>query len=140
MTYIRVYSGKISAGDTVLNATKQKQERISRLFQMHANKENPVDEAQAGHIYAVVGLKDTTTGDSLSAKEAPIILESMEFPEPVISVAIEPNSKGDQENCRLLFSDCLQKIRRSPFLRTKKLARPKLAVWANCTLTCWSTV
>ncbi|WP_303905437.1 elongation factor G [Enteractinococcus helveticum] len=97
LTYIRVYSGKISAGDTVLNATKQKQERISRLFQMHANKENPVDEAQAGHIYAVVGLKDTTTGDSLSAKEAPIILESMEFPEPVISVAIEPNSKGDQE-------------------------------------------
>ena len=97
LTYIRVYSGKISAGDTVLNATKQKQERISRPFQMHANKENPVDEAQAGHIYAVVGLKDTTTGDSLSAKEAPIILESMEFPEPVISVAIEPNSKGDQE-------------------------------------------
>ena len=97
LTYIRVYSGKISAGDTVLNATKGKQERISRLFQMHANKENPVDEAQAGHIYAVVGLKDTTTGDSLSAKEAPIILESMEFPEPVISVAIEPNSKGDQE-------------------------------------------
>mgnify|MGYP005799450061 FL=1 len=97
LTYIRVYSGKISAGDTVLNATKQKQERISRLFQMHANKENPVDEAQAGHIYAVVGLKDTTTGDSLSAKEGPIILESMEFPEPVISVAIEPNSKGDQE-------------------------------------------
>ncbi|MGO1535768.1 MAG: elongation factor G, partial [Yaniella sp.] len=67
------------------------------LFQMHANKENPVDEAQAGHIYAVVGLKDSTTGDSLSAKDAPIILESMEFPEPVISVAIEPNSKGDQE-------------------------------------------
>lgn len=97
LTYIRVYSGKISAGDTVLNATKQKQERVSRLFQMHANKENPVDEAQAGHIYAVVGLKDTTTGDSLSAKEAPIVLESMEFPEPVISVAIEPNSKGDQE-------------------------------------------
>ena len=97
LTSSRVYSGKISAGDTVLNATKQKQERISRLFQMHANKENPVDEAQAGHIYAVVGLKDTTTGDSLSAKEAPIILESMEFPEPVISVAIEPNSKGDQE-------------------------------------------
>src|SRR5699024_11538248 len=90
-------SGKIKAGDQILNATKQKQERVSRLFQMHANKENPVDEAQAGHIYAVVGLKDTTTGDSLSAKEAPIILESMEFTEPATSVAIEPNSKGDQE-------------------------------------------
>ncbi|MDN5730421.1 MAG: elongation factor G [Yaniella sp.] len=97
LTYIRVYSGKIKAGDQILNATKQKQERVSKLFQMHANKENPVDEAQAGHIYAVVGLKDSTTGDSLSAKDAPIILESMEFPEPVISVAIEPNSKGDQE-------------------------------------------
>ena len=97
LTYIRVYSGKIKAGDQILNATKQRQERVSKLFQMHANKENPVDEAQAGHIYAVVGLKDVTTGDSLAAKDAPIILESMEFPEPVISVAIEPNSKGDQE-------------------------------------------
>ena len=97
LTYIRVYSGKIKAGDQILNATRQRQERVSKLFQMHANKENPVDEAQAGHIYAVVGLKDVTTGDSLSAKDAPIILESMEFPEPVISVAIEPNSKGDQE-------------------------------------------
>ncbi|OAV59583.1 elongation factor G [Enteractinococcus helveticum] len=97
LTYIRVYSGKIKAGDQILNATKQKQERVSKIFQMHSNKENPVDEAQVGHIYAVVGLKDVTTGDSLSAKEAPIILESMDFPEPVISVAIEPNSKGDQE-------------------------------------------
>lgn len=97
LTYIRVYSGKIKSGDQILNATKQRQERVSKIFQMHSNKENPVDEAQAGHIYAVVGLKDVTTGDSLSAKDAPIILESMEFPEPVISVAIEPNSKGDQE-------------------------------------------
>lgn len=97
LTYIRVYSGKIKSGDQILNATKQRQERVSKVFQMHSNKENPVDEAQAGHIYAVVGLKDVTTGDSLSAKDAPIILESMEFPEPVISVAIEPNSKGDQE-------------------------------------------
>lgn len=97
LTYVRVYSGKIKAGDQILNATKQKQERVSKIFQMHSNKENPVDEAQAGHIYAVVGVKDVTTGDSLSAKDAPIVLESMEFPEPVISVAIEPNSKGDQE-------------------------------------------
>ncbi|AXR73002.1 MULTISPECIES: elongation factor G [Auritidibacter] len=97
LTYIRVYSGTISQGDTILNATKGKQERIGKLFQMHANKENPVEQAQAGHIYAVVGLKDTTTGDTLSAKSDPIILESMEFPEPVISVAIEPASKGDQE-------------------------------------------
>src|SRR5699024_2463927 len=97
LTYIRVYSGKIKAGDQILNATRQKQERVSKLFQMHANKENPVDEAQAGHINAVVGLKDPTTGDTLAARDAPIILGSMEFPEPVISVAIEPNAKGDQE-------------------------------------------
>src|SRR5699024_8011289 len=65
LTYVRVYSGKIKAGDQILNATKQKQERVSKIFQMHSNKENPVDEAQAGHIYAVVGVKDVTTGDSL---------------------------------------------------------------------------
>ncbi|MFP7697218.1 elongation factor G [Trueperella sp. LYQ143] len=97
LTYIRVYSGHISAGDQVMNASKSKRERISKIFQMHSNKENPVDEATAGNIYAVVGLKDTTTGDSLCAQDAPILLESMTFPDPVIHVAIEPKSKVDQE-------------------------------------------
>ncbi|MFY9263117.1 MAG: elongation factor G [Actinomycetaceae bacterium] len=97
LTYIRVYSGKMAAGSQVLNATKGKRERIGKIFQMHSNKENPVDEATAGHIYAVVGLKDTTTGDSLSDMAHPISLESMTFPDPVIHVAIEPKSKGDQE-------------------------------------------
>jgi len=97
LTYIRVYSGEITAGQPVMNATKGKKERLGKLFQMHANKENPVEKASAGHIYAVIGLKDTTTGDTLSDMNQQIVLESMTFPEPVIHVAIEPKTKGDQE-------------------------------------------
>jgi elongation factor G len=101
LTYVRVYSGKVSAGAQVINSTKGKKERIGKLFQMHANKENPVDEASVGHIYAVIGLKDTTTGDTLCDPANQIILESMTFPAPVISVAIEPKTKGDQEKLSL---------------------------------------
>ena len=97
LTFIRVYSGQISAGTQVLNATKVKKERIGKLFQMHANKENPVEGALAGHIYAAIGLKNTTTGDTLCDIDKPVVLESMTFPEPVIQVAIEPKTKGDQE-------------------------------------------
>jgi len=101
LTYVRVYSGKVGTGAQVINSTKGKKERIGKLFQMHANKENPVDEASVGHIYAVIGLKDTTTGDTLCDPANQIILESMTFPEPVISVAIEPKTKGDQEKLSL---------------------------------------
>ncbi|GAB3455629.1 elongation factor G [Kineococcus endophyticus] len=97
LTYVRVYSGVVSAGSQVVNSTKGKKERIGKLFQMHSNKENPVDEARAGHIYAMIGLKETTTGDTLSDPAQQVVLESMTFPEPVISVAIEPKTKGDQE-------------------------------------------
>jgi elongation factor G len=97
LTYVRVYSGRVTTGAQVLNSTKGKKERIGKFFQMHANKENPVDEATAGHIYAFIGLKDTTTGDTLCDLASPVVLESMTFPEPVISVAIEPKTKGDQE-------------------------------------------
>jgi len=97
LTFVRVYSGRIEPGAQVLNATKGKKERIGKLFQMHANKENPVDEAVAGHIYAMIGLKDTTTGDTLCAQDNPIVLESMTFPDPVIQVSIEPKTKSDQE-------------------------------------------
>jgi elongation factor G len=97
LTYIRVYSGKLTSGSQVLNSTKGKKERIGKIFQMHANKENPVEQIGAGHIYAVIGLKDTTTGDTLSDQANPVVLESMTFPEPVIHVAIEPKTKGDQE-------------------------------------------
>jgi elongation factor G len=101
LTYIRVYSGKVSAGAQVINSTKERKERIGKIFQMHSNKENPVDDAQAGHIYAVIGLKDTTTGDTLCDPQHPIVLESMTFPEPVIRVAIEPKTKADQEKLSL---------------------------------------
>ncbi|NLA56464.1 MAG: elongation factor G [Corynebacterium humireducens] len=97
LTFVRVYSGRVVPGDQVMNSTKQKRERVGKLFQMHANKENPVEEALAGNIYAFIGLKDTTTGDTLCATDAPIILESMDFPDPVIKVSIEPKTKADQE-------------------------------------------
>ncbi|MGV9194682.1 elongation factor G [Microbacterium sp. MC2] len=97
LTYIRVYSGHLESGSAVVNSTKGKKERIGKIFQMHANKENPVDGVTAGNIYAVIGLKDTTTGDTLADPAEPVILESMTFPEPVIEVAIEPKTKADQE-------------------------------------------
>ncbi|MBD0021136.1 elongation factor G [Gordonia pseudamarae] len=97
LTFVRVYSGHITAGTQVLNSTKGKKERIGKLFQMHANKEMPVEDATAGHIYAMIGLKDTTTGDTLCDSASPIVLESMSFPDPVINVSIEPKTKSDQE-------------------------------------------
>jgi elongation factor G len=106
LTYVRVYSGRVAAGSQVINSTKGRKERIGKLFQMHSNKENPVDEATAGHIYAMIGLKDTTTGDTLCDPAAPVVLESMTFPEPVINVAIEPKTKGDQEK----LSTAIQKL------------------------------
>ncbi len=101
LTYVRVYSGALDSGSAVLNATKDKKERIGKLFQMHSNKENPVESISAGHIYAVIGLKNTTTGDTLCDPSSPVVLESMTFPEPVISVAIEPKTKADQEKLSL---------------------------------------
>ncbi len=97
LTYFRVYSGRIKAGDRVLNATTGKTERIGRILQMHANHREERDEIGAGDIAAGVGLKSTTTGDTLSIESAPIVLESMTFPDPVISVAVEPKSKADQD-------------------------------------------
>ncbi|WP_227979640.1 elongation factor G [Nocardia spumae] len=97
LTYVRVYSGKVDSGAQVINSTKSKKERLGKLFQMHSNKENPVPSASAGHIYAVIGLKDTTTGDTLCDPQNQIVLESMTFPDPVIEVSIEPKTKSDQE-------------------------------------------
>ncbi|WP_426563105.1 elongation factor G [Angustibacter sp. McL0619] len=97
LTYVRVYSGHVASGSGVINSTKGRKERIGKLFQMHSNKENPVEDATAGHIYAMIGLKDTTTGDTLCDPTNQVVLESMTFPDPVISVAIEPKTKGDQE-------------------------------------------
>ena len=106
LIYTRVYSGHAAQGQQVLNSTKGKKERLGKLFQMQSNKENPVEDVTAGHIYAAIGLKDTTTGDTLCDPANPIVLESMTFPAPVIFVAIEPKTKGDQEK----MSTAIQKL------------------------------
>ncbi|MFF2084940.1 elongation factor G [Nocardia sp. NPDC058176] len=108
LTYVRVYSGAVASGAQVVNSTKGKKERLGKLFQMHSNKENPVGTASAGHIYAVIGLKDTTTGDTLSDPQNQVVLESMTFPDPVIEVSIEPKTKSDQEK----LGTAIQKLAR----------------------------
>ena len=116
LTFLRVYSGKLTSGSYVLNASNGKKERISRLVQMYADQRNEIQEVFAGDICAAVGLKDTTTGDTLCEENAPIILEKMEFPEPVISVAIEPKTKADQDKMGI----ALQKLaEEDPSFRVK---------------------
>jgi elongation factor G len=97
LTFIRVYSGVLTSGSSVYNATKGRSERVGRLLKMHANKRENIDEVYAGDIAAAVGLRQVSTGDTLCDEKAPVLLESMDFPEPVISLAIEPKTKGDQE-------------------------------------------
>ena len=108
LTFLRVYSGILNSGDTVLNSVKNKKERIGRLLQMHANERKEIKFVEAGDIAAAVGLKDVTTGDTLCALDAPIILERMEFPEPVISQAVEPKTKADQEKMALALNRLAQ--------------------------------
>ncbi len=97
LTYVRVYSGRLQTGTQVLNSVKNRKERIGKIFRMHANKREEIDSVGAGDIVAVMGLKDTTTGETLCDPSKPVVLESMTFPDPVISVAIEPKTKSDQE-------------------------------------------
>jgi elongation factor G len=104
LTYIRIYGGTLAKGTTILNATKDTKERVSRLLEMHANQRKERDEFYAGDIAAVVGPKSATTGDTICSLEHPILLEKMEFPEPVISMAIEPKSKGDREKLAFALS------------------------------------
>jgi len=104
ITFARVYSGKIESGTSVLNSTKDKKERIGRMLLMHANNREDIKEAYAGDIVALAGLKDTRTGDTLCDSLKPVILERMEFPEPVIEIAIEPKSKADQEKLGIALS------------------------------------
>ncbi|WP_165661167.1 elongation factor G [Oceanimonas sp. MB9] len=108
LTFFRVYSGVVSTGDTLMNSVKGKRERIGRIVQMHANKRDEIKSVCAGDIAAAIGLKDVTTGDTLCAPDAPIILERMEFPEPVISVAVEPRTKADQEKMGLALGRLAQ--------------------------------
>ena len=104
LTFFRVYAGIVEKGSYVLNSTKGKKERMGRILQMHANKREEIDAVYCGDIAAAVGLKETTTGDTLCAEDAPIVLEKMEFPDPVISVAVEPKTKADQEKMGIALS------------------------------------
>ena len=106
LTFCRIYSGKVTKGSTLLNTVKGKKERIGRMLEMHSNDRKDIDEAFAGDIVAIAGLKDTTTGDTLCEQGKPVILERMEFPDPVIEIAVEPKTKGDQEKMGL----ALQKL------------------------------
>ena len=116
LTFLRIYSGKIVAGSTVLNAASGKKERIGRLLKMHANKREEIKEAYAGDIVAAVGLKYTATGETLCAQERPVLLESIDFPDPVIEVAIEPKTKSDRDS----LSQALQKLaKEDPSFRVK---------------------
>jgi elongation factor G len=108
LTFFRVYSGVLNSGDTVYNPVKRKKERVGRILQMHSNDRKEIKEVRAGDIAAAVGLKDVTTGDTLCAMDKPITLERMEFPEPVISVAVEPKTKGDQEKMGVALSKLAQ--------------------------------
>ena len=104
LTFIRIYSGRIESGSQILNTVKDKRERVGRMLLMHANTREELKEANVGDIVALAGLKDTTTGDTLSDPAQPIVLERMEFPDPVIEVAVEPNTKGDQEKMGIALS------------------------------------
>ena len=116
LTFARVYSGVLASGDSVLNSVKGKKERVGRMVQMHANQREEIKECRAGDIAALIGMKDVTTGDTLCALDAPIILERMDFPEPVISVAVEPKTKADQEKMGIALGKLAQE---DPSFRVK---------------------
>ncbi|NRF77296.1 EF-Tu/IF-2/RF-3 family GTPase, partial [Citrobacter braakii] len=119
LTFTRVYSGVLASGDSVMNSVKGKKERVGRMVQMHANQREEIKECRAGDIAALIGMKDVTTGDTLCSIEKPIILERMDFPEPVISVAVEPKTKADQEKMGIALGKLAQE---DPSFRVKTVA------------------
>jgi elongation factor G len=135
LTFCRIYSGKLTKGMGLDNTVKEKKERIGRMLQMHANDRVDIEEAFAGDIVALAGLKDTTTGDTLCDPLKPVILERMIFPEPVIQIAIEPKTKATRKRWALPFIVWLPRIRLSASSRTKSLVRRLLPAWVNFTST-----
>lgn len=134
LTFFRVYSGIVEKGTYVLNSTKGKKERMGRILQMHANKREEIEAVYCGDIAAAVGLKETTTGDTLCADNAPIVLEKMEFPDPVISVAVEPKQKLTKRKWELLYQNLLRKTLLSKLSLMKKLDKQSFQEWENFTL------
>jgi len=142
LIFFRVYSGVVNSGDTIYNPVKGRKERIGRILQMHANQREEIKEVRAGDIAAAVGLKDTTTGDTLCDPTAPITLERMEFPEPVIHVAVEPKTKADQEKMGIALGRLAQEdpsFRPSACVPTRNRVRRSSRAWASCTSTSWLT-
>ena len=133
LTFMRVYSGKLEKGTYAFNSVKGKKERIGRLLQMHANSRDDVDEAITGDIVAIAGLKDTTTGDTLCDQNEQIILERMEFPDPVIKVAVEPKTKADLEKMSNGLVKLAQEDPPSTSPATRRPTRPSSRVWASST-------
>ena len=133
LAFFRVYSGQLESGSYVFNSTKGKKERIGRILQMHANERKEIEKVYAGDIAAAVGLKDTTTGDTLCDEKNPVILESMEFPEPVISVAENLKLKRTKKKWVLLLLVWQKKILLSKFVQTKKQVKLSSPVWVNFT-------
>ncbi|MCE1776845.1 elongation factor G, partial [Enterobacter hormaechei] len=116
LTFVRVYSGFLTSGDSVINSVKGKKERVGRMVQMHANQREEIKEVRAGDIAALIGMKDVTTGDTLCNADKPIILERMDFPEPVISLSVEPKTKADQEKMGIALGKLAQE---DPSFRVK---------------------
>jgi elongation factor G len=127
LTFTRVYSGVLSSGATVLNSVKGKQERVGRMLEMHANSRTEVKEARAGDIVALVGLKDTITGETLCDKDKPVILEKMDFPEPVIQIAVEPKTKADTEKMGLALTRLAQEDPSFRFSRDEETGQSIIA-------------
>ena len=125
----------LEKGTSVINTVKDKRERVGRMLQMHSNSREDIEEAFAGDIVALAGLKETTTGDTLCDALKPVILERMEFPEPVIQIAIEPKTKATRKRWALRSTAWLLKILRSASRRTKNPVRRSLLAWANFTST-----
>ena len=135
LTFMRVYSGSLQSGTAVYNSVKMKRERVGRMVQMHANSREEIKEVLAGDIAAAIGLKDTTTGDTLCAESDKIILERMEFPEPVISVAVEPSEpKPIRTKWASLWVSWLRKIPRSALKPTSRVVRQLSQAWVSSTL------
>jgi len=134
LCFFRVYSGVLESGSYVMNMTKGSKERIGRILLMHANHREEVDKVYAGDIAAAVGLKDTSTGDTLCSDKAPIILEKMEFPEPVISVAVEPKTKAGQDKMGVALQKLAEEDPTFKVILMWKPVRQSFRVWVNCTL------
>ena len=132
ITFCRIYSGVLASGTGVINSTRDKKERIGRMLLMHANNREDIKEAYAGDIVALAGLKEARTGDTLCDPNKPVILEKMEFPEPVIEIAIEPKSKADQEKLGVALAKLAAEDPRSGCRPIRNPARPSSRAWANC--------